>query len=137
MEFLFPCSIKSLQPVHIPVKDAMVPLEGSNSVSDLVLSTGAESNANVCYNTEIRHLPSWARAKLGQLVEDKTGQWLALMAAIPASPPWSPGMCLPPQHLQYSRKYTPHECRCVGRRAASISIILCSSLLYLYKFLYF
>ena len=61
--------------------------------------------------TELRHLPAWVRSRLGQLVEDRSGQWQGVMAAIPQSPPWYPGMPLPPSNTQYSRKYSAQDCR--------------------------
>ena len=75
-------------------------------------NNGNISEAISC-NTEVRLLPSWVRARLGQMVEDRTGLWLTLMAAIPSTPPWTPGTPLPPKHVPYPKKYNASEIRYV------------------------
>lgn len=83
---------------------------GPSAVTSTAVQVLSEIN---CFtgSSEIRHLPPSVKTKLGQLVDDKSGMWQSIMASIPKTPPWTPGMPLPPANSQYLKKYTVHDIR--------------------------
>ncbi|KAF2345263.1 Serine-threonine/tyrosine-protein kinase catalytic domain [Trinorchestia longiramus] len=70
-------------------------------------------------SSELRHLPPAIKTRLGQIVDDKKGLWQAVMAAIPKTPPWNPGMPLPASDTPYPRKYSVQDIRLLENEVLS------------------